>query len=102
MSNTGFARSVELGGSDDDRRCGTEFGSLHDLIMWLLRHRPNPPDPDPFVRELTQVAEGLQKVVIAAGVSVARIRAALAADAVKMTQNALKGVESGLQQKQAA
>jgi hypothetical protein len=93
---------VELGGSDDDRRCGNEFGSLHDLIMWLLRHRPNPPDPDPFIRELTQVAEGLQKVVIAAGVSDARIRSALATDAVKMTQNALKGVESGLQQKQAA
>ena len=102
MSNTGFARSVELGGSDDDRRCGNEFGSLHDLIMWLIRHRPNPPDPDPFIRELTQVAEGLQKVVIAAGVSDARIRAALATDAVKMTQNALKGVESGLQQKHAA
>ena len=102
MSNTGFARSVELGGSDDDRRCGNEFGSLHDLIMWLLRHRPNPPDPDPFVRELTQVAEGLQKVVIAAGISDARMRSALAADAVKITQTALKGVESGLQQKQAA
>lgn len=101
MSHTGFARYAD-GGSDDDRRCGNEFGSLHDLIMWLLRHRPNPPDPDPFVRELTQVAEGLQKFVIAAGISDARVRGALAGEAVKMTESALTSAGNTLQQKQAA
>ncbi len=104
MSHTGFARSVELGGGDEYDRCGNEFGSLYELIRWLITHHhgPNPPDPDPWIKNLTEVAEGLQKVVIAASVSDSRMRASLAADAVKMTQTALKGVETGLQQKQAA
>ncbi len=104
MSHTGFARSVELGAVDDYDRCGNEFGSLHDLIMWLIRHRhPNPPDPpDPWIKNLTEIAEGLQKVVIAASVNDSRMRASLAADAIKATETALKGAGNSLQQKQAA
>ena len=103
MSHTGFARSVELGGGDAYDRCGNEFGSLYELIRYLItHHHGNPPDPDPWIKNLTEVAEGLQKIVIAASVNDSRMRASLGADAVKMTQTALKGVEAGLQQKQAA
>jgi len=105
MSHTGFARSVGLAaGEDDYDRCGNEFGSLYELIRWLITHHhgPNPPDPDPWIKSLTEVAEGLQKVVIAASVSDTRIRASLAADAIKSTEAALKGVGNSLQQKQAA
>ncbi|HEU5402975.1 MAG TPA: hypothetical protein VFU86_16575 [Terriglobales bacterium] len=95
---------MELGEGDAYDRCGSEFGSLRELIVWLIRqHRfPSPPGPDPFINQLTEVAEGLQKIVIAASVSDARVRASLAADAVKVTQTALKGVENSLQQKHAA
>ncbi|HEU5402172.1 MAG TPA: hypothetical protein VFU86_12495, partial [Terriglobales bacterium] len=85
--------------------CGNEFGSLYELIRYLITHYhgPNPPDPpDPWIKGLTEVAEGLQKVVIAASVSDSRIRASLAADAIKSTETALKGVGTSLQQKQAA
>ena len=104
MSHTGFSRSVELGGGDAYDRCGNEFGSLYELIRYLITHHhgPNPPDPDPWIKGLTEVAEGLQKVVIAASVSDARIRASLAADALKSTETALRGVGTSLQQKQAA
>ena len=103
MSHTAFA-STQLGGGDAYDRCGNEFGSLYELIRWLITHHhgPNPPDPDPWIKSLTEVAENLQKVVIAASVSDSRMRASLAADAIKSTQAALKGVETGLQQKHAA
>ncbi len=82
--------SVALGFSEDGGRCGNEFNSLHDLIMWLLRHKHPPhPDPDPWYREMTKIAEGLQLIVVAAGLEDVRMRAAVTKQGVDQTTKAL-------------
>ena len=82
-------------------RCGNEFHSLHDMIMWLIRHHkiPNPPDPpdhEPWYRHMTEIAEGLQKVVIAASMTDVNIRKSVALEGFREVQAGLEGVETAM------
>jgi hypothetical protein len=100
MSHTALASNlVEMGGGDAFEQCGNEFGSLRELIMWMIRHHkvPNPPDPEPWLKYLTTIAEGLQKVVIATDFKDAKLRSSIALEGVRSVQAGLKGIENGLQ-----
>lgn len=102
MSHTVLAPNVaELVGIEAMDQCGNEFGSLRELIMWLIRHHkwppPGPdPGPDPWINQLTNIAVGLQRVVIAADFKDPKMRSAIAMDGIKTVQTALRAIEGGM------
>jgi hypothetical protein len=84
-------------GDDGDFSCGSSFGSLAELIRWLLRHPPHGPG-DPVVSaqvtaELTAVAEGLMTFVASRGVQDAGLRSRLAAEGLQRTAKAIAGLQ---------
>jgi len=84
-------------GDDGDFSCGSSFGSLAELIRWLLSHPPHGPG-DPVVSpqitsELTHVAEGLMTFVASRGVQDAGLRSRLASEGLQRSAKALAGLQ---------
>lgn len=86
-------------GDDGDFSCGNSFGSLAELIRWLLSHHgPGDPVVSPQVTaELTQVAEGLITFVGSRGVQDAGLRSRVGAEGLQRTAKALANLQQHAQ-----
>ena len=83
---------------DGDFSCGNSFGSLAELIRWLLTHPhhggPGDPTISPQVTsELTQVAEGLMTFVASRGVQDKGLRARVASEGLARTAKAIGSLQ---------
>lgn len=73
--------------------CGNSFNSLHDLIMWLIKHGKHPPPPpDDWLIDLTNVAQGLEKVVYAISIKDSALRASLAKQGLDQAKASLNAI----------
>jgi hypothetical protein len=82
--------------SEGDFSCGSGFGSLADLIRYLLSHPHGPGDPviSPQVTaELTQVATGLMTFVSSRSLHDASLRSRVAAEGLQRATKALAGIQ---------
>jgi hypothetical protein len=86
---------------DGDFSCGSSFGSLAELIRWLIshpHHGPGDPVISPQVTsELTQVAQGLITFVGSRGVQDAGLRSRVGAEGLQRTAKALANLQQHAQ-----
>ena len=88
-------RPVAVSSGDGDVvYCGNQFNSLRDLILSLIHHH-HPDPPDPWIRNLTQVAEGLQTLVVSTRIHDSKLRASVAREGLENAKEGLNGIKIG-------